>query len=396
MAESGLEACLEVGLNVFLDTQPGSHNATRYPGFVRGWEKGSHIVLGLQRGAVLPTVRKGKDCVVRFMHEGEVFGFTARFGDAMTDIDFPLLQLHWPHEIARLQVRKHERVPIHISCTLHLEGDQEESGTIGDLSGGGCSIVSSHELPVDTALRISFRMPEGAQVDRRPILIRNSSPIGTSGFKYGCQFQEEKEEDRDIALFVARKIATDRGEEAPHPQVLVLSRDDEDVQTAQHALHNSLYEVVAASGILDLGHRLKTYNAVGILISHELKELSALDMLTLLKESTAFGEIPLFLYGGDQALRDQAMNKGAALCIEDLANANDIVPHLPEIEVPEPVVEEEEADSGTDNEDDSPEDQEEDALSLEDSDDDGGDIDDDEDDEEDGDDGDEDEEIEIG
>ncbi len=336
---SGLEKCLQVGLDIFLDTQPGQHDTKRYPGSIRGWDVGQYILLGMRRGATMPLVRRGKKCVVRFMHEGEVWGFTAVFGEPSTNPDFPLLQLYWPSEVARLQVRKHERVEIKIACTLHLNDEETEMGTIGDISGGGCSVVSAHALDVGANIRLSFRMPEGAQVSGRPVLIRNRKEEGSSGYRYGCQFQEETQGDRGIELFVARKIATDRGEAAPHPQILLLSRSDEDLKIAQQGLADTPYEAVATAGLLDLGHQLRTCTTVGILISSEQKELSALELIPLIKQSADMEDVPLFLYGGDSGLHGQATGMGATLCLADLSAVGETIPHLLKVEMPETAIE---------------------------------------------------------
>ena len=337
---SGLEKCLTVGLDVFLDAQPGENNAPRYPGRIRGWDEGQYILFGLNRGARLPVVRRNAECVVRFMHEGEVWGFTAAVGDAITQTEFPLIQLHWPSKVARIQVRKHERAPIHIPCTLHV-GEESEDCYINDISSGGCSLVATRNLAVSDTMHLSFRMPDGGLVSRRPVIIRNRREEPPSTFTYGCQFQEEKEEDRGIELFVKRKIAMDRGEAAPHPQLLVLSSNDEEVQVAQHGLKDSPYQAVAATGILDLGYRIKTCNTVGILVSFEQKELSAIEIIPLIKATQEMEEVPLFLYGGGTDLHAQAKGAGAALCLNSLEQIQDVLPHLPKLPEPPPPEEEE-------------------------------------------------------
>lgn len=338
---SGLEKCLAVGLDVFLDAQPGQNNAPRYPGRIRGWDEGNYILFGLNRGARLPVVRRGAECVVRFMHEGEVWGFTAAVGEAIAQSEFPLIQLHWPNNVARIQVRKHERAPIHIPCTLHV-GEESEDCSINDISSGGCSLIASRDLAVSDTMHLSFRMPDGGLVSRRPVIIRNRREDASGTFSYGCQFQEEKEEDRGIELFVKRKIAMDRGEAAPHPQLLVLSRNDEDVRVAQQGLKESPYQAVAATGILDLGYRLKTCNTVGILISFEQKELSAIEIIPLINATQDTAEVALFLYGGGADLHAQAKEVGAALCLDSLEQVQEVLPHLPALPEPPPPEEEEE------------------------------------------------------
>lgn len=334
-----LERCLKVGMEVFLDASPGSPNSKRFPARLRGWELGHYLLLGLSAGNAMPVVRHGKECVIRFMHEGEVWGFSAIFAEQGLNGGFPLIQLYWPREVARVQVRKHERVAIQTPCAIALEDGDSLSATIDDLSGGGCSVLVGTELSVGAVLRLTFRMPDGGQVSNRPVIVRNRRPVPGQGIKYGCQFQAVDEKDHGIQLFVARKIATERGESAPHPQILVLSRNELDVEMVQQSLANSSFEVIEAAGILDLGYRLHSCEAVGILISFEQRELSAIEVLPLIRQSPGMGEIPLFMYGGGTGLRDQALSMGATLCLNDLSEAPRILPYLPEQPTPRPAPE---------------------------------------------------------
>lgn len=332
-----LEKCLAVGLEVFLDPNPGSPNSRRYAAKVRGWERNRYLILGLVAAGPAPVIRQGKDCVIRFMHEGEVWGFTAQFAEEVLSGGYPLLQLYWPVEVARVQVRKHERVAIQTPCRVSLQDGSDIDGMIGDLSGGGCSLTIATDIEVGTTLYLSFRMPDGGNVSQRPVIVRNKKKVPGQGTKCGCQFQLAEAKDHSIELFVARKIAIERGESAPHPQVLVLSRNERDVEVAQQALAGSPFEVVEAAGILDLGYRLRTCAADGILISFEQRELSAIEVLSLIRQSPGLEEMPLFMYGGD-SLRDQALSMGATLCLDDLSHARQIITYLPDRSKPtEPV-----------------------------------------------------------
>jgi hypothetical protein len=198
-------------------------------------------------------------------------------------------------------------------------------------------VLVTSEIELGAVLRLTFRMPDGGQVSYRPVVVRNRRSVPGQGIKYGCQFQAVDEKDHGIQLFVARKIATERGESVPHPQILVLSRNELDVEMVQQSLANSPFEVIEAAGILDLGFRLHSCEAVGILISFEQRELSAIEVLPLIRQSPGMGEIPLFMYGGGTGLRDQALAMGATLCLNDLSETPRILPYLPEQQAPKPV-----------------------------------------------------------
>ena len=344
-----LERCLKVGMEVFLDASPGNPNSKRFSAKLRGWELGHYILVGLPQGTVVPSARPGKSCVIRFMHEGEVWGFSAVFAEQGMNTGFPLIQLYWPREVARVQVRKYERVAIQTPCTIELTDGRRVAATIGDLSGGGCSLHANTEIDVGATLYLTFRMPDGGQVNRRPVVVRNRRPAPGQGVKYGCQFQAAEEKDHGIQLFVARKIAIERGESAPHPQILVLSRNEGDVELVQQALGGSRFEVIEAAGILDLGHHLHSCQAVAILISFEQRELSAIEVLPLIRQSPGMDTMPLFFYGGGAGLQDQALKMGVTLCLNDLNEAPRILPYLPQAKDQERPAEES-ADTGASQE----------------------------------------------
>lgn len=331
-----LERCLTVGMEVFLDASPGNPNAPRFPARLRGWERGHYILLALVPGGAVPVVRQGKECVIRFMHEGEVWGFSAAFSDQGFESGYPIYQLYWPREVARVQVRKHERVAIKTPCTIEFEDGTQCQATVGDLSGGGCSLVVATEIAVGSPLRLSFRMPDGGNVSRRPVIVRNRRVVGGEAIQYGCQFQAADEKDHGIQLFVARKIAAVRGESVPHPQVLVLTRNERDLEMVQQALAGQPYEVIEASGILDLGYRLHSCEAAAIMISAEQRELSATEVLSLIRQTPGLDSLPLFLYGGGSSLHDQARHSGATLCLNDLSDTRLILSYMPRPAAPAP------------------------------------------------------------
>lgn len=335
-----LERCLKVGMEVFLDASPGNPNSKRFSAKLRGWELGHYILVGLPQGTVVASARPGKSCVIRFMHEGEVWGFSAVIAEQGMNAGFPLIQLYWPREVARVQVRKHERVAIQTPCTIELTNGQRVAATIGDLSGGGCSLHANAAIDTGATLYLTFRMPDGGQVNRRPVIVRNCRPVPGQGIKYGCQFQAAEDKDHGIQLFVARKIAIERGESAPHPQILVLTRNDQDVEMAQQALGTSRFEVIEAAGILDLGYRLHSCEAVAILISFEQRELSAIEVLPLIRQSPGMDSIPLFIYGGGASLQDQALEMGATLCLNGVNEVPRILPYLPQAKAQEGPAEE--------------------------------------------------------
>lgn len=327
-----LESCLEIGLEVFLDPNPGTPNSRRFPARVRGWEAGRYLILGLLPSGPPPVLRSGKECIVRFVHEGEVWGVSVSFVEELQGGTARLVQLSWPREVARVQVRRHERVPVQAPCDLFDSGGGSLPGTIADISGGGCSVLARRELEVGSRVLLSFQMPDGVRIDMRPVIVRNRRPVAGGLIKYGCQFQEQDGQDRNIEFFVNRSIASARGGMVATPHLVLLSPRNPDIEEARRALASAHCEIVAAAGVLDLGYLLRTCQPAGVLMAFDQGGFTAIEILPIIRQSPGMAALPIFVYGGGARL-DEVMALGATHCVNDLSLAAEILPYL---ELPEP------------------------------------------------------------
>ncbi|MBX3176105.1 MAG: PilZ domain-containing protein [Candidatus Hydrogenedentes bacterium] len=322
-----LESCLEIGLEVFLDPNPGTPNSRRFPGRVRGWEAGRYLILGLLPSGPPPVLRSGKECIIRFVHEGEVWGVSVSFVEELQGGASRLVQMSWPREVARVQVRRHERVAVQAPCDLYDSGGGSMPGTISDISGGGCSVLARRELEVGSRVLLSFQMPDGVRIDKRPVIVRNRRPVTGGLIKYGCQFQEQDGQDRNIEFFVNRSIASARGGVVATPHLVLLSPREADADEARRALASAHCEIVAAAGVLDLGYLLRTCQPAGVIMSLDQAGLTAVEILPLIRQSPGMAALPIFVYGGGAGL-DDAMAHGATHCVNDLSLAAEILRYL--------------------------------------------------------------------
>ncbi len=186
------ERFLDVGLILFMELKGGTTNF-RYKTTVVGWKTGGAIIIDapLFNGAYI-NLSTGWDCIVRYIYRGEAFGFETKVLKSINDFDFPLIYLAYPKKIARISLRKHERVQTYIPVMMEIqiEGHPEElEGHILDLSAGGCLLEfianDNLNLKLEDNAKVSFSLPwitdqaiTIQSVIRRIQTIRDNTKIG--------------------------------------------------------------------------------------------------------------------------------------------------------------------------------------------------------------------------
>ncbi len=318
-----LELC--VGNEVFLEVHFDELNRTRYRTYIRGWEEGKLIILEQpgSAGAALP--RKAYPCAVRFFNQGEIWAFYTTILNTASRRVEGLVQVKWPSKVARVQVRRHERVDLNISCSVSLPAGGLMKGSLADLSAGGCSLSLNLQLSKGEQIKLSFSLPEGIMIDKHPAIVRNVADCKQDGYRYGCQFTDTETKDPyGIDYYVARKIAQERGELPPHPLIIVVSRNAEDAVNLQDALGPAGYEVVLAPGVFDLGYHMRASNPTALMLDAGGCDMPPLDVYKLVKKSSGAAALKVALYGGNDALHVQARSAGIALCLPDLAQPEKI------------------------------------------------------------------------
>lgn len=309
-----LEQHLEVGGGAFLDLNPRGGQDRRYRTSIQGWDPQRRIVLKRPAACRAISMNKGRLCSVRFVEEGDIWGFVTKlasdihpFGDDDTII------VAWPQRVRRMRVRQHQRVSVSLACRVAFQDGNTEEGSLRDLSAGGCGLRVSRTLDIAESLEITFPLPDTGEMVSRAATVRNRGNIDPDGFlEYGCQFTNEKDEIQySIEFYVARTLAESRGEMPPNPQVIVVSTQVEDTQDARHALRTTGFDVVPATGILDLGRRLHGGSPAAILVSASLPEIEPALACSLIRKTPGFAELPLVVFGGDIGLEQPAKDAGA-------------------------------------------------------------------------------------
>ncbi len=322
-----LGAALEVGNTVFLDLKPGEGKAHRYKTYLRGWGEGAYIILEAPARCA-PLIRQGQPCAIRFMRDGEVWGFPTRVSDTAGNGPKKtggLIRFDWPCTASRVRARRHPRVALLIPCFIHLADGSQIWGRVCDLSAGGCSIQVKTGLLKDTELSISFDLPDGIAVERLAVAIRNQRPSGDGESSYGVQFLNmEESENYGIDIFVTRTLACSRGPQDAEPVFLVLSKTLSDARLLRDALgENSLCEVLLANCFVDLCSLLTKMKPKALFLHAEQAELPAVEMCRIVKNTSGFESLPLVLYGpGESDTVDSAAATPADFRMKDLSGAS--------------------------------------------------------------------------
>jgi c-di-GMP-binding flagellar brake protein YcgR len=222
-----VERYLNVGTPAILHTEPHRKDGPRYRTVIRGWQKGSYVMLDMPADDEIALVR-GQPCVVRFVADGDACGFDARAQNWGSRIH-PYFRVNWPRHIEVVSVRKHERIEAMLPCTIVLDDESSQEGEIRDLSGGGCGVFLSQPQPVGARLRACFRLPDGTNIENLACAVRNVRPDPAGAF-HGCEFEEDQTGARnDLDFFVSTTLERLRVTTRATQRVLFLANDPEDV-----------------------------------------------------------------------------------------------------------------------------------------------------------------------
>ncbi len=117
-----------------------------------------------------------KPCVVRFIHEGNVFGFSA-YIIAPIRQPFPLVFLTYPDELESLNLRTNPRYPVRIEATYTYqtpEGSAPGMGTglILNISEGGCLLEGEQFFDPGSRLTLSFTIPPQETVQELEVEVK--------------------------------------------------------------------------------------------------------------------------------------------------------------------------------------------------------------------------------
>jgi len=148
----------------------------KYSSFFRGFVPQRCIFLDMpKRDGKLVSLPKSKTLLIRYIHQGIMFGFRAMVNHEYI-APFQILIVDFPKQIEERNLRRSERIKTFIPISIRLP---ENAGPVGgammDLSREGALLsIDEGGLPVvGETVRISLKLPSGAVIDDLDCAVRN-------------------------------------------------------------------------------------------------------------------------------------------------------------------------------------------------------------------------------
>lgn len=298
-AHQDIEGLFAVGCPAVIHTNPGESDEKRYSTVVRGWYQGSYVLLDKpiteETGA---PFGKSRRCLVRFLSEGKACGFPCtllKSGDAAS----PYLRVSWPRKIESVGIRKHERVEVRVPCSITYQDHDELEGETVDVSGGGCGIWIQSRIAPDTAIQLSFHLPDGSAVLGAKATVC-SARAGGKGYFLGCSFEEDEEARKICDFFVMTTRQRMRGEQSQKRALLLESEDVRSDSTRQR-LEKKGYQVITASCLADAFYSLRMAPPECFWLGAEQGELPVVEICRILRATRGFEALSIYVIGGHDA-----------------------------------------------------------------------------------------------
>ncbi len=146
----------------------------------RGFCKGSYLILDtpMHEGRSL-ELEVGMKCVLRLMHQAQVYGFAAEVL-GRTFLPFPLLFLSYPREVETISLRKGKLYAVMLDAVFCRQAAGEGQGLILNLSEGGALLETERPLEVGTELALSWDLPEHGRLQDLPARVLSCLVRGRS------------------------------------------------------------------------------------------------------------------------------------------------------------------------------------------------------------------------
>ncbi|MCP4644634.1 MAG: hypothetical protein GY851_29595 [bacterium] len=332
-----IEEALEVGRAVIFHAAERQSEGARIKTFIRGWQRGSYILLDVAETAKAPLLHEGQECVLRFVALGKVYGFSAAVKDVGMGSFNTCVRVSWPHDVSAIRIRQEERVSTQAPCTVLSEIGAEAVGEIQDVSAMGCRVASPLVTQKGTSVRLSFALPDGTTIDKVQALVQNVSPY-PGGTYLGCKFEFEDDSiSQELRLYVLATLDRMRGERPGEGRIVIMESDADTVIDLRGVLQETGYDVAMATDMVDGFFLLRLTKPGALLVSATLPDLGGVDVCRLVKSKERFKDLPVFVYGGKaDTVAGQAEKAGASAYFPSLEALGKVTKAITEAFPPPP------------------------------------------------------------
>ncbi|NIA13166.1 MAG: hypothetical protein GWP08_03725 [Nitrospiraceae bacterium] len=302
----GIEDYLRVGQPAAIQLEPEGGAGARLPTTVRGWELSSQIILDRPRtqGRWAP-MRDGAHCIVRLVNEGHAIAFHSLIASYDNWGKSCQCRVAWPGEYHVASFRRRERMKVDISGTLSADGVSGVSVNLIDLSMSGCALIAPTSLAGDTAIQLSFSLPDGGDIRDAKATVRNSRPIGDERFVLGCEFQGGQAYlVSEIAYYTSTRLGRSSGPCVAEAAVLIIDADGTVSDPLWKALREEGCDAHIARSTLDGLVRLRTLRPPVLVVRQDQPDLSGVEIVRLVRNTPGLDTMHIFMFGGESNAAD--------------------------------------------------------------------------------------------
>lgn len=185
----GVQLSVTLGKEVIIRI-PGKEQS--YRGTVVGLDPYDFVITKVRLPSALrDQLRLGGNVVVKYVHQGTIYGFRARVHNAIAS-PAPLLFFEYPDVIEKLDLRKTERSSCNIDSVLHTTEAEVECMVV-NVSQTGCKISARarahdalQQLKIDDALIVAMNLG-GIGEQKVAVAVKNIS-LDKGIISLGCMF----------------------------------------------------------------------------------------------------------------------------------------------------------------------------------------------------------------
>lgn len=292
-----LSGSLEVGRPV-LAAVGGceKRDGRRFPSAIRGWSAQEYLLLDRPEDFV---ARPSDRCVVQFLSDGVVCGFSAEFLDSGATRP-PLFRIAWPAVVETLSLRKHDRVEVDLPCTAVLPCGTRMECRMVDISAGGCRLVLPERLMAHTEVLLDFDLGTDQAFSGVRAVVRCSSQEGT-GFPAGVQFEElDGARQHAIDFFVAAERSGMRMAGEQGSAVLLLHAGGARMESMGEAIRGTGIRVVEEENLAHFFQRLGSGRFRAALIPAAHPHFSGSQLVRIVRDAAPADQLHVAVYGGGE------------------------------------------------------------------------------------------------
>ncbi len=294
MTNTGLDGILSIDQTVLASFGTSGKPGSSFTSAIRGWKVNTYILLDRPASTV---IQGGRECVIRLLRDGCVYGFRAWVLDGGLTRP-PQFRIAWPDNLQSVGLRKHDRLTVTGSCSVQLPCGDVLDGELHDVSEGGCGVLVDEEIPKGVGVSLCISLASGVVLDDLRAIARNCLCKGSRHF-VGFAFDGLNDDARRaLDALVTTTILGQREVSSRAARVLIYHGDCEEARTLGNVVEGAAdAEVRIVSSVVDAFHELRALPASALVLPLACKESSAVELCRMVFGAPGLKNLPVYVLG---------------------------------------------------------------------------------------------------